>query len=135
MKWISITMVMVLLIVGCSNPTVITINRTINHTIYKNNTIYINNTIIEPCNVTGPEINISFDRSYTLELIRRIKYLEGQQNKYFNNNSDCDWELNQSNIRRKKAEDELCDNWNSTWCQYQSDCKPNEKRQNNNSHL
>ena len=108
-------MVMVLLIVGCSNPTVITINRTINHTIYKNNTIYINDTI--PCNTTyhEPEINISYDRSYTLELIRRIKFLEGRQDKYWNS-TECEWELNQSNINRKKAEHELCYEWNSSWC-------------------
>ncbi len=108
-------MVMVLLIVGCSNPTVITINRTINKTIYLNRTIIINNTI--PCNITKlePEINISFDRSYTLELIRRIKFLEGRQDLYWND-TECHYDLNRTEVRLEECEEELCNEWNSSWC-------------------
>ena len=106
-----ILMVMVLLIVGCSNPTVITINRTINHTIYKNNTIYINDTVL--CNTTyhEPEINISYDR---LELIRRLKYYEDQQSIYFND-SECYDDLNRTETKLDVCEDELC-GFNSSWC-------------------
>jgi len=108
---------LLLLIVGCTNPQVIYKNNTINITIYKNNTVYINNitTVTEPCNHTCPESNISYDRSYTLELIRRIKFLEGQTNIYFND-TECSWELNQSNVKLKECEDVMCDNWNSSWC-------------------
>ena len=106
-------LILSLLLISCTpNPIIIERNITINRTI--NHTIYITNTTIVPCNVTRPEINISFDRSYTLELIRRIKFLEGRQDLYWNN-SECSWELNQSNIKRQKVEDELC-KWNSSWC-------------------
>ena len=112
MKCFTIMSVLALLIIlGCTpNPIIIERNITINRTI--NHTIYITNTTIEPCNVT--KVNTSFDRSYTLELIRRIKFLEGQQDKYWNN-SECSWELNKSNYELEECEEELCE-FNSTWC-------------------
>ena len=108
-----LVLVSILLLIGCTRVVVVDRNNTIYNITYINNTIYINDTI--PCNVTGPEINISFDRSYTLELIRRIKFLEGQQDKYWNN-SECSWELNTSNNELEECEEELCDNWNSSCC-------------------
>ncbi len=118
-KHIIIVVGLVLLIVGCSNPTVITINRTINHTIYKNNTIYINNTIIEPCNTTCPVLDdcpaSGFNREYTLSLIRRVKFMEGQQDLYWNN-TECYYDLNWTEVKLEECEDIMCNEWNSSWC-------------------
>ena len=107
-------MMVFLLLIGCS-PSIIIVERnvTVEKIVYNNTIEYINNTIIIPCNQTEPEID-SYDRSYMLSLIRRVKFLEGQQDKYFND-SECSWELNQSNTNREKAENELCE-WNSSWC-------------------
>lgn len=104
----------IVLLIGCTPDTIIierniTINRTIN------NTQYINITTVMPCNETGPVINTTYDRSYTLELIRRIKFLEGQQDKYFND-SECNDDLNRTETELEECEEELCDNWNSSWC-------------------
>ena len=99
-------MVFVLLLIGCANPTVITINRTINYTIYKNNTIYINDTV--PCNITEPIINTTiYDRDYVLGLIRQLKRYENQQNLYFNN-SDCYDNINRTETKLKECEDIMC---------------------------
>ncbi len=108
-------LILSLLLIGCTpNPIIIERNITINRTI--TNTIYITNTTIEPCNVTEPEIDTTiYDRQYVLGLIRQLKHYEEQQDLYFND-SECSWKLNQSNIRREKAEEELCDNHNSSWC-------------------
>ena len=107
-------LVSIVLLIGCT-PDVIYIDR--NNTIIIYNTTYINRTINNtiPCNLTclGPE-NITYDRSYTLELIRRLKYLEGQQDRYWND-SECNWELNKSNNELEECEDELCE-FNSSWC-------------------
>lgn len=116
-----ILVILVLLLIGCTpNPIIIERNITVNRTVYVNQTIYVNNTIYindtVPCNITEPEIDTTiYDRSYVLSLIRQLKYYEKQQDKYLINNSDCDWELNQSNIKREKAEIELCQ-WNISWC-------------------
>ncbi len=104
------------LLIGCSS--VIYIDR--NHTVYINetinHTIYVYNTTIEPCNNT--EINVTiYDRAYVLGMIRQLKRYEDQQDTYYNyNETDCMWELNQSNIKREKAELELCVFWNMSWC-------------------
>lgn len=109
---------LVLLIVGCTNPEVIYINRTINGScipIIINNTITINNTIIEPGNVSCPEVSSTiYDRQYVLGMIRQLKYYEDMQDLSFND-TECQWELNQSNVKLNIAEEELC-NWNSSWC-------------------
>lgn len=106
-----------LLLIGCSkidepiceNNTIV-INNTINKTITVfNETIkYINKT----CNITQYEYKGTTSRE--LELIRRIKYLEGQQHLYFND-SECNWELNNTENKLKECEEELCE-WNSSWC-------------------
>ncbi len=112
-----ITMGILLLIVGCS-PDIVYIDRNntiyINRTITNTTTLTINNTI--PCNNT--EINTTiYDRDYVLGMIRQLKRYEDQQDTYYNyNETDCMWELNQSNIKREKAELELCVFWNMSWC-------------------
>jgi len=91
-----------ILLLGCTRTEYIT--EYINQTIYINNTI--NKTVEIPCNATNvtcqecPEYN----KSRELELIRRISFLEGQQDKYFND-SECNWELN-----RTENELEECQN-------------------------
>ena len=106
---------LVLLIVGCS-PDVVYVYE--NHTTYINrtinNTTIINNTI--PCNITR-EINTTiYDRQYVLGLIRQLKHYEKQQDDYYNHNeTDCQYDLNQSDIKLYKAVNELCQ-INSSWC-------------------
>lgn len=115
---ITLTLFLVVLI-GCSKPIEcepIVINNTINNTV--TNTIteikyietiqYVNNT----CNKTVYEYKGTTSRE--LELIRRISFLEGQQDKYWNF-SECDWELNESNKDLEYCEEELC-KINSSWC-------------------
>ena len=116
MKTKNITIVMVIglvLLIGCTpNPIIIErnittyINRTINHTITINNT----------CNITEPIINTTiYDRDYVLGLIRQLKKYENQQNLYFNN-SDCYDDLNKTQTELYKATNELCNEWNHSWC-------------------
>ena len=108
-----LVLVSILLLIGCTKEVIVERNVTVERIVYNNTIEYINNTV--PCNVTEPEINSTvYDRQYVLGLIRQLKYYEKQQDIYFND-SECSWELNQSNIKRKKAEDELC-GWNSSWC-------------------
>jgi len=101
----------IVLLIGCSKEIIVEKEVIINRTIYVNNTIYINDTV--PCNITcpEPEDNNTYNR---LELIRRLEYLEGQQDLYFND-SECAWELNQSNIELEECKNELCE-FNSSWC-------------------
>ena len=113
-----LVLVFIIILIGCTpNPIIIERNITIYNITYINRTIYINDTV--PCNVTGPgpgpEINISFDRSYTLELIRRIKFLEGRQDLYWND-TECHYDLNRTEVRLEERELELCENWNTSWC-------------------
>jgi len=82
-----------------------------------NNTIEIKEIKI-PCNLTCPECiyNVStYNRTRELELIRRLKFLENQQDKYFND-SECNDELNRTENKLKDCERELCEEWNSSWC-------------------
>ena len=83
-----------ILLVGCSKEIEIECqNITINNTI---ETIkYINITIKEPCNLT-----YSDDK---LELIRRIKYLENQQDEWIINETEC--------IAHNKTEEDLEKCW------------------------
>ena len=108
-----ITIVMLLiLVVGCT-PSIVYVDR--NNTIYKDNIIYINNTINNT--MPGCDLNASsnYNRDYVLNLIRQIKRCEANQDKFFNS-SDCEDELNQTEHRLEQAENELCDEWNSSWC-------------------
>ena len=117
MKLITIVMfIIILLLVGCTpNPIIIERNITVEKIVYNNSIICINNTI---CNTTCPEPEINttiYDRDYVLGLIRQLKYYESRQDKYWNN-TECKWELNQSNIEKDKAIYELCIYWNISWC-------------------
>ncbi len=106
----------ILVLVGCSNPTIIYRNNTINRTIYLNNTITINNTI--PCNTTCPEPEINttiYDRDYVLSLIRQLKKYEKVQDQFVNQSS-CMLDLNNTEAKLEERELELCENWNSSWC-------------------
>ncbi len=115
-----------ILLIGCSKPIEIECkNITINNTI---ETIkYINITIKEPCNLT-----YSDDK---LELIRRIKFLEGQQDNWIINETECmphniteeklqncedkidmyEREIDELEEELEDCEEDLC-KWNSTWC-------------------
>ena len=107
---------MFILLVGCSNPTIVYRNVTINRTI--NHTITINNTIIEPCNITCPVLEdcpaTGFNRDYTLSLIRRVKFLEGREDLYWND-TECHYDLNRTEIRLEECKEEICE-YNSSWC-------------------
>ena len=100
------------LIGGCTKEVIIErnntiyINKTINNTITINESIYINNTM---------ECNTSYDKDYVLSLIRQLKHYEKQQDKYFND-SDCNDDLNHTNIELDRCKQELCISWNSSWC-------------------
>ena len=119
MKWFSITMVMVLLIVGCTRVVIVDRNITVERIVYNNTIEYINNTIIEPCNLTCPALedchSSGFNREYTLSLIRRVKFLEGREDLYWND-TECHYDLNRTEAKLEECEEELCGNWNSSWC-------------------
>jgi len=105
-------LILLFFLMGCTKE--ITIIETINETIYINqtinNTIYIYNTTIEPCNET------LYNRDYVLGLIRQLKHYEEQQDIYYNyNDTNCFYDLNQSNIELNKCKHELCYE-NSSWC-------------------
>ena len=114
-----------ILLIGCSKEVLVCENIT--------NTIetikYINNTIIK-------EVNITCDKgSRELELIRRLKFLENQQDELIINETECmphnkteeDLEDCENKIDMYKrdieeledeledCEDEVC-KWNSSWC-------------------
>ncbi len=93
----------------------ITRNITINRTI--NNTIYIYNTTIEQCNITCKNCPpcSEYNRDYVLSLIRQLKRLEENQDKYWNN-TECYDDLNHTDIELKECKAELCNEWNSSWC-------------------
>jgi len=126
MKKIIILLTILLIggVIGCSKPTEIECqNITINNTI---ETIkYIN--ITKPCNLTS-------SKERELELIRRIKFLEGQQNKWIINETECAYNITEKKLQNCKdkidmyerdieeLEDELkncteslCEH-NSSWC-------------------
>ncbi len=117
-KYYTIILTLSFLLIGCTpNPIIIERNITVEKIVYNNTIEYIN--ITTPCNITCPTLedcpSSGFNREYTLSLIRRVKFLEGRQDLYWNN-SECSWELNKSNVELKECEEELCDNWNSSWC-------------------
>ena len=113
-----------ILLIGCSKPIEIECQNITIETIK-----YINQTIIKEVNITCPET------LREIELIRRIKFLEGQQNKWIINETECmvhnkteeDLENceNKIDMYERDEEDledelencteELC-GYNSTWC-------------------
>ena len=118
--WVFLLLILSLLLIGCTNPDVIYINRTIYNDscipVIINNTITINNTI--PYNLTclEPEIESTvYDRQYVLGLIRQLKHYEKVQDRFVNQSS-CMNDLNRTEYKLKERELELCYNWNSSWC-------------------
>jgi len=102
MKQISILLITILLI-GCTKT------EYIKETIYINNTIEIIKEIEIPYNLTCPECpvyNGSTDRE--LELIRRLKFFENQQSKYFND-TECQDSLNRTEKELEDCKEELCE--------------------------
>ena len=102
-----------ILLIGCSKPVEIECqNITIETIKYINRNV----TIIEKCNITNNTIKYTYTgtTSRELELIRRISFLEGQQDKYFND-SECNDNLNKTEIKLEDCEDEMCKD-NSSWC-------------------
>ena len=87
--------------------------------VIKEKIVYIDRNITIPCNVTCSEEDVElmnkFSSDRELELIRRLKFLEGQTDKYFND-TECRDELNETNVKLEDCEEELCDEWNSSWC-------------------
>jgi len=91
-----------------NNP--IYINNTINNTITINSTMPCEElSVCESCN------ECEYNRNYVLSLIRQLKHYEKQQDKYFND-SDCNDDLNHTNIELDRCKQELCISWNSSWC-------------------
>ena len=127
MKLISILLIS-LVLTGCGFEELLpdqepeVIEKEVIKEVIKEKIIYKDRNITIPCNttnVTCPEC-IIYNSTYNpkereLKLIRRISFLEGQQDKYWNY-SECDWELNRSEVKLKECEDELCFEWNSSWC-------------------
>ncbi len=111
MKLIPILLISILLI-GCSKEALVCENVTIETIKYINRNI----TITEKCNITNNTIKYTYTgtTSRELELIRRLSFCEGQQDKFINH-SDCFDELNESNNELKDCEDEMCKD-NSSWC-------------------
>ncbi len=124
MRKIIVLMVLIVL-VGCSKP-IECHNITINNT---TETIkYINNTIIKEVNITCNK------ESRELELIRRLKFLEKQQDESINE-TEClihnateerlqncrdktdmyERDIDELDEEIEDCEEEIC-KWNSTWC-------------------
>ncbi len=79
-----------------------------------NNTIYETIYIINNTNLTCSGCNYTGTKARELELIRRIRVLESNQDKYFND-SECNDNLNKSENELVDCEDKLCE-YNSSWC-------------------
>ena len=124
MKWIIILTLALIILTGCSKP-IECKNITLNNTI---ETIkYINNTIIKEVNITCSQT------SREMELIRRLKFLENQQDKIINE-TECMYNITEEKLQNCKNKidmyerdiDELEDDldycgeglceYNSSWC-------------------
>ncbi len=113
--YIILYVIISLLLIGCSKP-IECENITINNTIEVIKYINRNVTITEKCNITNNTIRYTYTgtTSREIELIRRIGFLEGQQDKYWNY-SECNWELNNTKNELRDCEDSMC-YVNSSWC-------------------
>lgn len=98
----------------CENNTIYIVNETIRYinlteTVYVNNdTIYINDT--EPCvnNTINTIIVNQSNSSYIIGLIKQIKRLEKQQDKYYNSNiSDCVDDLNSCSVELEDLKEKI----------------------------
>ncbi len=110
MKEIIIGLVVLsLVLVGCVRYVDVEKNVTIEKIIYQNVTTIVK----EECNTTfNDQWDIS--KSRELELIRRLRFLENNQNLFWND-SECHDELNNTIVDLDYCEEEMCE-WNSSWC-------------------
>lgn len=112
--------VVLLVLIGCTRE-VIEYRDVVIGPACSNNTIieYINITKVMACNDTPEMIEVcedgTYSRKYVLALIRQLKRMERTQNLYFND-SECNDDLNKTEIKLKDCERELCYEWNSSWC-------------------
>jgi len=83
--------------------------------VIKEKIVYRDRNVTIPCDETPPPTIYNGSKARELELIRRLKFLEGQTDKYFND-SECNDNLNKTKDRLDKCENELCVEWNSSWC-------------------
>jgi len=114
-----------ILLLGCTRT------EYIKETVYINNTIFINKTIEIPCNLTCPECVYNYSRERELELIRRLKFLENQQDKLIINETECidnniktnyedklnmyERDIEELEDELENCEEEICE-YNSSWC-------------------
>lgn len=110
-----IVLCIILFLFGCSSYKVVEKEVVKERIVYLDRNITINNTV--PCEICLPclSYNYTSTSSRELELIRRIKFLESQTDKYFND-SECNWKLNNTEVKLEECELELCLEWNSSWC-------------------
>ena len=108
-----IVLLVLIVLIGCSKPIEPECqNTTITNTV---ETIkFIDRNITIPCNTTNNTYEYKGTTSREIELIRRIKFLEGQQDKYWND-SECHDDLNRTEKELIDCEEVNCE-WNSTWC-------------------
>ena len=110
MSKIIMVLICAVFILGCTTRIIeIEKNITVEKIVYQN----ITTVIKEECNTT---FNDKWDisKSRELDLIRRIRFLEGQQSKYWNH-TECNYDLNKTTQDLDDCEEELCE-WNSSWC-------------------
>ena len=98
---------------ACENNTIIVYNETIK---YINDTIYINDTVCNDTSYINQTIYINescrFEDDYVIDLIRRIKFLEGRYDDYTNLTleyelEDCHDELSDCNETLEELRDLL----------------------------
>ena len=118
-----ILILLLVLLIGCKPIEIECQNITINNTI--ETVKYVNITI--PCNLTS-------SKERELELIRRLKFLEGQQTKWIINETECAYNVTEEKLQNCKDKidmherdieeleeelenctDKLCEH-NSSWC-------------------
>ena len=100
---------MLIFVIGCTKYIEVEKNITIEKIIYRNITTIVK----EECNTTFNE-TWDISKSRELELIRRIRFLESQQDQYWND-TECHYDLNKTTYDLDYCEEELC-KWNSSWC-------------------
>ena len=134
MKYIKIITVayLVLLLVGCMKvptnnkyncPPILNQSRTErlvyvdrNITVYKNQTTYLNGTECICEEVLCEENTTSgYSKAYVLNLIRQIRVCDKHTDNYGNSNETLA-DLNTCIDKLEDCENELCNEWNSSWC-------------------
>ncbi len=104
-----------ILLIGCSRPiecenNTIIINNTINKTITINNTVEIIKYVDKIIEKEKPCPNEKYINGLRIEAKRC------ERNLTFNNLSECNDNLNITEIELKDCKKELCNEWNNSWC-------------------